>query len=90
LADQGFQPDSLRIRSLPAHAEVEEFIAKHTHCYVVEQNRDGQMRSILAATFPDLAPRLRSICHFNGSFLDANTIVSAVLKLEKGSELAHV
>jgi 2-oxoglutarate ferredoxin oxidoreductase subunit alpha len=90
LAEQGFQPDSLRIRSLPAHAEVEEFIAKHTHCYVVEQNRDGQMRSILAATFPDLAPRLRSICHFNGSFLDANTIVSAVLKLEKGSELAHV
>ncbi len=89
-AEQGFQPDSLRIRSLPAHAEVEEFIAKHTHCYVVEQNRDGQMRSILAATFPDLAPRLRSICHFNGSFLDANTIVSAVLKLEKGSELAHV
>jgi len=90
LAEQGFQPDSLRIRSLPAHAEVEEFITKHTHCYVVEQNRDGQMRSILAATFPDLAPRLRSICHFNGSFLDANTIVSAVLKLEKGSELAHV
>ncbi|PIQ29051.1 2-oxoacid:acceptor oxidoreductase subunit alpha [bacterium (Candidatus Blackallbacteria) CG17_big_fil_post_rev_8_21_14_2_50_48_46] len=90
LAEQGIKPDCLRIRALPAQAEVEEFIAKHPHTYVVEQNRDGQMARILGATFPALAARLRSILHFDGSFLDARTIVSQLLKLEKGSELAHV
>lgn len=90
LAEQGITPDCLRIRALPAQAEVEDFIAKHPHCYVIEQNRDAQMARILAASFPAVAPHLRSILHFDGTFLDARTIVSQLLKLEKGSELAHV
>lgn len=90
LAEQGIQPDCLRIRALPAQGEVEEFISKHPRCYVIEQNRDGQMARILAASFPTLASHLRSILHFDGTFLDARTIVSQLLKLEKGSELAHV
>ncbi len=90
LAEEGIRPDCLRVRALPAQTEIEEFIAKHPHCYVIEQNRDGQMARILAATFPAMAPRLRSILHFDGSFLDARTIVAQLLKLEKGSELAHV
>ena len=51
--------------------------------YVVEQNRDGQMRSILALEYPGLATRMRSILHYNGIPIDARFITSALSEMEK-------
>ena len=47
IADHGVTLDLLRVRAFPFGDEVEEFIAEHDMVFVVEQNRDGQMRSLL-------------------------------------------
>ena len=41
LADMGRPMDYMRIRAFPFHAKVEQFLAGHDYCYVVDQNRDG-------------------------------------------------
>src|SRR3546814_13383656 len=46
-AARGVALDTLRLRAFPFPASVNQFIAEHEHVFVVEQNRDGQMRSLL-------------------------------------------
>src|SRR5689334_20513501 len=48
LAADGVHADYLRIRAFPFAASVREFVEAHPRCYVVEQNRDGQLRSLIA------------------------------------------
>jgi 2-oxoglutarate ferredoxin oxidoreductase subunit alpha len=80
LADQGVETDYLRIRGLPLHPAVAEFISRHDRVYVAEQNRDGQMESLLRQELPgELADRLRSIRHFNGVPIDAEAISEPLL-----------
>lgn len=90
LKDKDIEPDYLRIRALPLHESVEEFIEAHERIYIVEQNRDAQMLRILAAEYPHLAPRMRSILHYDGSFIDALGIVSSLLAQENVKEALHV
>ncbi len=80
----GAGAEYLRIRALPAHAAVYEFIERHPRVYVVDQNRDAQMASILRAERPDLAAKIRSVCHYNGTSLDAQTIIDQILAQETG------
>ena len=80
LAEQGVATDYVRIRGLPLHPGVAELIAGHERVYVVEQNRDGQMEALLRGELPGaLAARLRSIRHFNGVPIDAETIIEPIL-----------
>ena len=80
LADRGVETDYLRIRGLPLHPAVAEFIARHDRVYVAEQNRDGQMEALLRQELPgELADRLRSIRHFNGVPIDAEAISDPLL-----------
>ena len=55
-AEQGIETDYLRIRALPLAPAVRDFLATHERIYVVEQNRDGQMASILTLDCPEQAP----------------------------------
>lgn len=80
LRRDGFETDYLRIRALPLSAEVREFIAANEVVYVVEQNRDAQMAKIICQDYPDLAPRIRSILHYNGLSLDAQTVIDGLKK----------
>jgi 2-oxoglutarate ferredoxin oxidoreductase subunit alpha len=50
--------------------------------YVVEQNRDGQMAALLAAEWPELAIKLRSVVHYHGLPIDAATVTRGVLQQE--------
>jgi 2-oxoglutarate ferredoxin oxidoreductase subunit alpha len=75
--------DYLRLRALPFCPEVGSFLAGHRRVYVVEQNRDGQMRSLLTLDFPHLATRLRSVLHYNGIPIDARTVTESILEQEK-------
>ncbi len=80
LAKRGISADYLRIRGLPLHPAVAEFIARHDRVYVAEQNRDGQMEGLLRQELPgELADRLRSIRHYDGVPIDAETISEPVL-----------
>jgi 2-oxoglutarate/2-oxoacid ferredoxin oxidoreductase subunit alpha len=75
----------LRLRALPCTVEVEAFIKKYDRIYIVEANRDGQMRQILSATLPEQASKFRSACHSDGLPLTAKWIQNAILTQEKRS-----
>jgi 2-oxoglutarate ferredoxin oxidoreductase subunit alpha len=81
--DDGPKSDTLRMRALPCTAEVHEFVKKHERIYVVEANRDGQLREILSATMPDQAGKFRSAAHADGLPLTAKWVKDAILAQEE-------
>lgn len=81
--EYGMDTDYARIRALPPHGDVGRFLEDHARVYVVEQNRDGQMRSILALEFPESAAALRSVGHCTGVPIDARSITQAIVNQEK-------
>ncbi len=82
-AEYGVKIDYLRLRAYPFTRETHEFIAAHQRVYVIDQNRDGQMRDLLKL---DLAieeiPKLRSVRHYNGLPIDARTITDDIISQE--------
>jgi 2-oxoglutarate ferredoxin oxidoreductase subunit alpha len=77
------ETDYLRLRAYPFTREVHDFIAQHERVYVVEQNRDAQMLSLLKLDLkPELTPRLRSIAHITGLPLDARSITDELTSME--------
>ncbi len=79
----GPKTDFLRMRALPSTKEVFDFINKHERVYIVEANRDGQMRQILSAIMPDQAPKLRSAAHSDGLPLTARWIKETIFAQEE-------
>jgi 2-oxoglutarate ferredoxin oxidoreductase subunit alpha len=77
------ETDYLRLRAFPFTREVHEFIEKHDRVYVVEQNRDAQMLSLLKLDVrPELTPRLRSVSHIHGLPLDARSVTDEIMTME--------
>jgi len=67
--------DYMRIRAYPFAHEIHDFVTSHERVYVVEQNRDAQLASLLKLDLPaDQVVKLRSILHYNGLPIDARTI----------------
>jgi len=83
LAASGKPVDYLRIRALPLSDDVAEFVRRHDHVYVVEQNRDGQLFDLIRLALPaELVGRLRSIRHYNGQPIPAVAITEPLMQLE--------
>ena len=81
--EYGIETDYLRLRAYPFTREVHEFIDQHERIYVVEQNRDAQMLSLLKLDVkPELITRLRSIAHITGLPLDARSITDELTSME--------
>src|SRR5947209_11545558 len=77
------ETDYLRLRAYPFTREVHAFIEQHERIYVVEQNRDAQMLSLLKLDLkPELITRLRSIAHITGLPLDARSITDELTSME--------
>jgi len=71
----GVQADYLRIRAYPFAHAIHDFVASHERVYVVEQNRDAQLASLLKLDLPaEQVVKLRSILHYNGLPVDAESI----------------
>ncbi len=67
--------DYMRIRAYPFAQEIHDFVASHERVYVVEQNRDAQLVSLLKLDLPgEQVAKLRSILHYNGLPVDARSI----------------
>lgn len=79
LHERGIDADYMRIRAFPFAAAVKEFIDAHERVFVVEQNRDGQLRSLLALETGMSRDALLSVRDYGGTPLSAQTIVSGVL-----------
>jgi 2-oxoglutarate/2-oxoacid ferredoxin oxidoreductase subunit alpha len=81
--EQGMDVDYMRIRAYPFAHEIHDFVAAHDRVYVVEQNRDAQLASLLKLDLSaELALKLRSILHFNGLPIDARTITEEFVTKE--------
>jgi 2-oxoglutarate/2-oxoacid ferredoxin oxidoreductase subunit alpha len=81
--EYGIETDYLRIRAYPFTREVHDFIEKHDRVYIVEQNRDAQMLSLLKLDVkPELVTRLRSIAHIHGLPLDARSVTDELTSME--------
>lgn len=78
LAADGLAIDSLRLRAFPFGPEVLAFIDSHDQVFVVEQNRDAQMRSLLVNELGIAPARLAPILHFDGSPITAGFITDAI------------
>ena len=87
LAEQGIEADYMRIRSFPFHASVEAFLREHDRVFVVEQNRDAQMKSLLMLEANDIADRLVSILHYNGMPIPSECVVTGIME-HQGTEAA--
>jgi 2-oxoglutarate ferredoxin oxidoreductase subunit alpha len=73
--EHGLSVDYMRIRAFPFAHEIHDFVASHERVYVVEQNRDAQLASLLKLDLPaEQVVKLRSILHYNGLPIDARTI----------------
>lgn len=79
----GLKTSYLRMRALPCTDDVNRFIKNHEKIYVVEANRDGQMRQILSTALPAEAGKLHSICHSDGLSITARWIIDTILEKEK-------
>jgi 2-oxoglutarate ferredoxin oxidoreductase subunit alpha len=78
--EYGVETDYLRIRAFPFTSEIHDFVASHDRIYVVEQNRDAQMLSLLKLDLPAAdAVKLRSILHYNGLPIDARSVTAALV-----------
>jgi 2-oxoglutarate ferredoxin oxidoreductase subunit alpha len=82
--EYGLETDYLRLRAFPFSPEVHAFVADHSRVYVIEQNRDGQMLSLLKLDLPagDIV-KLRSIRYFDGLPLDARTVTDKLVLQEE-------
>ena len=74
-----------RVRAFPFDESVREFIDKHDVVYVVEQNRDAQLRTLLMLDVEAPPDKLVSLLHYNGIPLNAGFVVEKVLEeISKG------
>jgi 2-oxoglutarate ferredoxin oxidoreductase subunit alpha len=74
-----------RLRALPINDEVREFVRRHDRVYVVELNRDAQMREILLGEMPEMGDKLISLAHLDGLPLTARWVVEKLLEKEEMS-----
>lgn len=79
----GFETDYLRVRAFPFAEGIREWIDAHDRVYVVDQNRDAQLRTMLGMEFPSVTMKLQSVLHYDGLPLDALTVVEQVLAAEE-------
>jgi 2-oxoglutarate/2-oxoacid ferredoxin oxidoreductase subunit alpha len=78
LAAQGVHIDALRLRAFPFPPSVADFIAKHERVFVVEQNRDAQMHSLLVNELEIAPQRLVKVLHYDGTPITARFITGAI------------
>ena len=78
LREEGLHVDALRVRAFPFGDEVWAFIAAHEQVFVVEQNRDAQLRTLII-TEGDIDPaRLIRVLNYDGAPITARFITDAI------------
>jgi 2-oxoglutarate ferredoxin oxidoreductase subunit alpha len=78
LAAEGLAIDLLRIRAFPFPDSVRDFVLAHEHTFLVEQNRDAQLRSLLVNEFELDPARVQPVLHHDGTPITARFIIKAI------------
>ncbi|HSM25388.1 MAG TPA: 2-oxoacid:acceptor oxidoreductase subunit alpha [Anaerolineaceae bacterium] len=83
LAQENIMLDYLRIRSIPFHDSMKEFIESHEKLCIVEMNRDGQIAQLLTIQYPDHAHKFQKVTKVDGMPLAAKWIANEIRKFEE-------
>jgi 2-oxoglutarate/2-oxoacid ferredoxin oxidoreductase subunit alpha len=78
LEGRGLKADYLRVRGFPFGPEVETFLREHDLLFIVEQNRDAQLRSLITLETPVPKEKLRSVLAYGGFPLQASQVVAGI------------
>jgi len=78
--EEGMELDSLRVRAFPFHDEVIDFVNQHDHVFVVEQNRDAQLRTLLIGEGLLPHEKLSPVLHYDGTPITARFIHSEIVQ----------
>jgi 2-oxoglutarate ferredoxin oxidoreductase subunit alpha len=82
-AEAELETSYYRLRAYPFRSGLATFVERYDHVYVIEQNRDAQMLSLMKLDLPaELAGKLRSVLHYTGHPVDARTITDNILVQE--------
>jgi 2-oxoglutarate ferredoxin oxidoreductase subunit alpha len=90
LEGDGLHLDTLRLRAFPFPDSVAEFIAAHDKVFVVEQNRDGQLRSLIVNEFGIDPAKLIPVLHYDGTPITARFIADAIGKQMDAAKVAPI
>ncbi|MDR0480237.1 MAG: 2-oxoacid:acceptor oxidoreductase subunit alpha [Burkholderiaceae bacterium] len=81
LQERGIHLDAMRLRAFPFPDSVKDFLAQHEQVFVVEQNRDAQMRSLLVNELGVDPARLVPVLHYDGTPITARFITGTIAEL---------
>lgn len=82
--EQATKTSYLRLRAYPFNKDLARFILDHERVYVIDQNRDGQLRDLILRDIPiELADRVGSVRHYDGLPLDARTVTDEIVRQEE-------
>jgi len=90
LAADGVHINAMRIKAFPFSKAVEDFIAQHDRVFVVEQNRDGQLRKMLIIECDIDPKKLLLVRHYNGMPITARTIRKQIHALKGGATVTPI
>jgi len=88
LAGEGVKLNYCRVKAFPFGEAVKDFIAKHDRVYVVEQNRDAQLRSLLILDAGIDQKKLVPVLHYNGMPMNAGFVVERIREDREKNEAA--
>ena len=78
LSERGIHVNALRVRGFPFQDEIADFVAAHPWVFVVEQNRDAQLKTLLVNEAKVNPTRLISVLHYDGTPITARFIVDQI------------
>jgi 2-oxoglutarate/2-oxoacid ferredoxin oxidoreductase subunit alpha len=87
LEAEGIHLDAMRLRAFPFPESVDRFIAEHDKVFVVEQNRDAQMRAMLINELEIDPARLVRVLHYDGTPITARYIAGAIRQIVRPTAL---
>jgi len=83
LAARGIAADYMRVRGFPFDQTVQAFLDEHDFCFVVEQNRDAQLRSLLVLETCVPKEKLKSVLVYGGFPLSAKHVVDGIIRIQR-------
>ncbi len=82
LEEKSILSSTLRLRALPLTEEAQDFFKRHSKIFVIEQNRDAQLLSILRMEHPEFSLKFKSVIQFDGLPLSAQEVATQILSIE--------
>lgn len=90
LDEEGIRVDTLRLRAFPFIDEVADFINAHEYVFLVEQNRDAQMKTLLVNELDIVPSQIQSVLYYGGMSISADFIASEILQYYQSNNVLRL